>query len=72
MSISQASLDANGSIDYKTALALLSTNIEKALGVKSRARDTDELVVFQGGNMFNFESKVIAVISARKAAVEFF
>jgi hypothetical protein len=69
---SQAALDSNGSIDYSTALALASTNIEKALGVKSLTRDADELVVFQSGDMFDFESKVIGIISARKTAVEFF
>ncbi|KAJ6537943.1 hypothetical protein B0H19DRAFT_1181333 [Mycena capillaripes] len=68
-----AALDSNGSINYATALALASTNVEKALGLKSHARNVDdELVVFQGGDMFDFEGKVIGVVSARKAAVEFF
>ncbi|KAJ7863940.1 hypothetical protein B0H14DRAFT_2736905 [Mycena olivaceomarginata] len=70
--IAWAALDSNGSIDYSTALALASANIEKALGVKSHTRDADELVVFQSGDMFDFESKVIGIISARKTAVEFF
>ncbi|KAJ7861358.1 hypothetical protein B0H14DRAFT_2741976 [Mycena olivaceomarginata] len=69
--IAWAALDSNGSIDYSTALALASANIEKALGVKSHTRDADELVVFQSGDMFDFESKVIGIISARKTAVEF-
>ncbi|KAJ7150716.1 hypothetical protein C8R46DRAFT_1123967 [Mycena filopes] len=67
-----AALDSNGAIDYPTALALSSTNIEKALGVKAHSRDADELVVLQGGDMFDFESKVIGVVSARRGAVEFF
>ncbi|KAJ7766170.1 hypothetical protein B0H16DRAFT_1523248 [Mycena metata] len=70
--IAWAALDSNGVIDYATALALSSTNIEKALGVNSHASDADELVVFHGGDMFDFESKVIGVVSTRRAAVEFF
>ncbi|KAJ7225059.1 hypothetical protein B0H12DRAFT_1328757 [Mycena haematopus] len=72
--IAWAALDSNGSIDYATALALGSTNIDKALGLKfkSNTQDADELVVFQGGNMFDFESKVVGIVSARKTAVEFF
>ncbi|KAJ6538181.1 hypothetical protein DFH09DRAFT_1177759 [Mycena vulgaris] len=67
-----ASLDSNGTIDYPTAIALSSTNIEKALGLKHRARDADELVVFLGGGALDIESKVIAIVSGRKAVVEFF
>ncbi|KAJ7195756.1 hypothetical protein GGX14DRAFT_474307, partial [Mycena pura] len=68
-----AALDSNGTIDYATALALASTNIERALGVDSGAQeDVDDLVVLEGGGMFDFESKVVGVISARKAAVELF
>ncbi|KAF8206096.1 hypothetical protein K438DRAFT_1817821 [Mycena galopus ATCC 62051] len=71
--IAWAALDSNGSIDYATALALGSTNIDKALGVHAKSdTDADELVVFRGGDMFDFESKVIGVVSARKTAVEFF
>ncbi|KAF7364300.1 Composite domain of metallo-dependent hydrolase [Mycena sanguinolenta] len=72
--IAWAALDANGSIDYPTALALGSTNIDRALGLKhkSHTQDDDELVVFRGGDMFDFESKVIGVVSARKTAVELF
>ncbi|KAJ7144294.1 hypothetical protein C8R44DRAFT_916291 [Mycena epipterygia] len=67
-----AALDSNETIDYSTALALASTNIEQALGLKHDARDTDELVVFRGGGLFDMESKVIGVISTRKSIVEFF
>ncbi|KAJ7090098.1 hypothetical protein C8R44DRAFT_751081 [Mycena epipterygia] len=66
-----AALDSNGTIDYPTALALSSTNIEKALGIKRHARDVDELVVFRGGGPLDMESKVIGVVSARKSIVEF-
>ncbi|KAJ7144300.1 hypothetical protein C8R44DRAFT_657766 [Mycena epipterygia] len=67
-----AALDSNGTIDYPTALALASTNIDKALGLKHNARDADELVVFRGGGLFDMESKVIGVVSPRKSIVEFF
>ncbi|KAJ7028309.1 hypothetical protein C8F04DRAFT_1291263 [Mycena alexandri] len=70
--IAWAALDSNGAIDYATALALSSTNIEKALGINSHACDADELVVLKGGDMFDFESKVIGVVSTRRGAVEFF
>jgi hypothetical protein len=53
---------------------LASTNVEKALGVKSHAIDADaeELVAYDGGGIFDMESKVVAVVSSRRAAVEFF
>ncbi|KAJ7195750.1 hypothetical protein GGX14DRAFT_674261 [Mycena pura] len=63
-----AALDSNGTIVYATALALASTNIiERALGVDPGTQeDVDDLVVLEGEGMFDFESKVIGVISARQ------
>ncbi|KAF7312947.1 Composite domain of metallo-dependent hydrolase [Mycena kentingensis (nom. inval.)] len=65
-----AALDANDTIDYATALALVSTNIDKALGLRRDA--AQELVVLQGGGLFDLESKVIGIVSPRGGAVDLF
>ncbi|KAJ7078720.1 hypothetical protein B0H15DRAFT_1025782 [Mycena belliarum] len=67
-----AALDSNGAIDQATAMALSTSNIEKALGLDSADLMAEELVIYQGGGMFDFESKVIGVTSGCRAAVEIF
>lgn len=47
---------------------MASTNIEELLGVRSY-RETD-LVVTKGGDLFSFESKVIAVISPLRRVID--
>ncbi|KAJ7182422.1 hypothetical protein C8R43DRAFT_1100885 [Mycena crocata] len=69
--IAWAALDADGAIDYSTAMALASTNMDRALGLDLGA-DAEELVAYQGGSMFDFESKVVGIMSERRAAVELF
>ncbi|KAJ7105170.1 hypothetical protein C8R44DRAFT_715403 [Mycena epipterygia] len=66
-----AALDADGAIDYATAFALSSTNMDTALGLDADNAG-EELVVFQGGGMFDFESKVLGVVSGRRAVVDLF
>ncbi|KAG1735265.1 uncharacterized protein EDB91DRAFT_1250481 [Suillus paluster] len=54
-------LTSNGAIDRTTALALATTNLEKALGI--RREMPQDLVAYRGGDVFEFEAKVVGVIS---------
>ncbi|KAG0708992.1 hypothetical protein DFH29DRAFT_821582 [Suillus ampliporus] len=63
-------LTSNGAIDRTTALALCTTNLEKALGVQ---RDMpQDLVAFRGGDVFEFEAKVVGVISETLGRTDLF
>ncbi|KAJ7464200.1 hypothetical protein B0H11DRAFT_2285094 [Mycena galericulata] len=70
--IAWAALDADGAIDYTTAMALATTNMDTALGLKSPAVEAEDLVVYQSGGVFDFESKVVGVVSGRRAVVDLF
>ncbi|KAJ6512303.1 hypothetical protein DFH09DRAFT_1197532 [Mycena vulgaris] len=67
-----AALDADGAIDYSTAMALASTNMDRALGLDSADIGGEDLVIYQGGGIFDLESKVLGVASGRRAVVDFF
>ncbi|KAJ6607174.1 hypothetical protein B0H10DRAFT_2073018 [Mycena sp. CBHHK59/15] len=69
--IAWAALDTDGMIDQATAIALSSTNLEMALGLE-RSTEDEELVVFQGGGMFDLESKVVGAVSGKREVVELF
>jgi hypothetical protein len=51
-------------------MALASVNLDRALGLEFGP--WDDLVVYQGGGMFNLESKVIGVISPRRKVIDMF
>ncbi|PPQ72507.1 hypothetical protein CVT24_004823 [Panaeolus cyanescens] len=70
--IGWAALDANGRIDYATALALASTNLEKALGVLRPSHLTPDLVIYEGGNALDFTSKPVGVVSEERGVLELF
>ncbi|KAF8217750.1 carbohydrate esterase family 9 protein [Mycena galopus ATCC 62051] len=59
-----AELESNGAIPRAKAMELVSSNVELLLGV---AESNTDLVATRGG--FDFEGKVIAIISARQGAV---
>lgn len=63
-------MEAGGLISKEQAIALGSTNVEKLLGGKVEAENVHEMVVTEGGDLMDFESKVIAVISPRRRAVD--
>lgn len=67
---SRVVLSANGSIDLATALKLVTTNLEKALGI----HDTmpQDLVAYPGGHVFDFEGKAVAVISEQLGRIDLF
>ncbi|KAJ7888524.1 hypothetical protein B0H13DRAFT_2252760 [Mycena leptocephala] len=70
--IAWAALDADGAIDYTTAMALATTNMDRALGLHSAPADQEELVILKSGGLFDFESKVLGVISGRRELVDLF
>ncbi len=74
--LNQTSLESHGQIDRQTALALVTINLEKALGVGARSRSPErmagDVVVYKGGSVFDLESKIVGVISAGRGVVDFF
>jgi hypothetical protein len=70
-SSTQAALDSDGTLGKAKALALATTNLEKIFGFHEDPED-DDLVAFQGGDMFSLESKVVAIVSPRAGHVEIF
>ncbi|EGO25467.1 hypothetical protein SERLADRAFT_437208 [Serpula lacrymans var. lacrymans S7.9] len=68
-----ASLEAGGEIEIskQEAIALASTNIEKLVLGYTRPTLSTELVVTEGGDLFDLSSKVVAVINPSQHAVEF-
>jgi hypothetical protein len=60
-------IEAGGKIDKETALALVSSNLERLLLGEERANQ--DLVAWQG-DIFDMNSKVIAVISNARGQVD--
>ncbi|KAH9921901.1 uncharacterized protein B0H18DRAFT_1086033 [Fomitopsis serialis] len=66
-----AALESNGRITKEQARALVSTNLEKLLGVQEWVdQDGGDLVAYQGGGMFDLSSKPVAVVSSGRALVD--
>ena len=68
----QASLDADGLLSKGEALALASTNLNKIFGLDDEEVEEDDLVVYEGGDIFSMESKVIGIISPGLNLVKLF
>ncbi len=68
----QAALDSHGSIDTRRRYELVTTNLEKLMGIDGWIGDDGELVVYEGGDAFNMSSKVVAVASPRRGVVDTF
>ncbi|THG92619.1 hypothetical protein EW026_g8341, partial [Hermanssonia centrifuga] len=62
-------LEAGDSVSKKEVLALASVNLQQLLGVHSFETD---LVASKGGDLLDFDSKVVAVISPRRGVVDLF
>lgn len=63
-------LTSDGFIDRTTALELTTTNLEKALGVQREM--PQDLVAYRGGDVFEFEAKVVGVISETLGRTDLF
>ncbi|KAH7908517.1 hypothetical protein BJ138DRAFT_1068672 [Hygrophoropsis aurantiaca] len=66
-----SAFESGGLIDQTTALALVTVNLEKALGL-SPENIPNDLVAYQGGDLFGFEGKVVAVISEQMGSTNVF
>ena len=66
--ILNAAVEAEGQISRKEALALVTTNLEKLLGLQSN--DDADLVATYGGDLLGYSGKVAAIISPRRELVD--
>jgi hypothetical protein len=64
-------LESNGTMHQSQAFALVSSNLERALGL-TRRFEVPDLVMYRGGGVFDIESKVIGVVSSERKVVEIF
>ncbi|CAA7259139.1 unnamed protein product [Cyclocybe aegerita] len=62
-----AALEAKETLSKAEAIALASVNLERLLGVQTPIAD---LIALKGGSFFDFESKVVGVISPQRKVVE--
>ncbi|KAJ3886963.1 carbohydrate esterase family 9 protein [Lentinula edodes] len=69
--VSWASLEAGGEISKAGAIALASSNLEILLGLASGTVSSN-LIATTGGTVLDFESKVVAVASAKRGVVDLF
>ncbi|KAL5535125.1 hypothetical protein ACEPAF_3219 [Sanghuangporus sanghuang] len=69
--IAWAALESSGKMSKAQALALASTNLEKLLGLEIDPESSD-LVATEKGDSFDFEGKIVGVISPRKGVVDLF
>ncbi|KAI0797030.1 hypothetical protein C8Q75DRAFT_796702 [Abortiporus biennis] len=70
-----AYIDSDNFLTKKQAYDLVSSNLETLLGVWSSTNSVDEdrdWVLYEGGDVFALESKVIGVASGRRRVVELF
>ena len=67
-------MESNGKINQSQAFGLVSSNLEQALGLTRRHTgfEIPDMVMYQGGGAFDFESKVIGVVSSARKVVELF
>ncbi|KAJ3936108.1 MAG: carbohydrate esterase family 9 protein [Lentinula lateritia] len=69
--VSWAAIEAGGDISREEAIALASSNLEKLLGLAS-GTVSSSLVATAGGTILDFESKVVAVASAKRGVLDLF
>lgn len=65
-------LESNGRIDQNKAFAMVSTNLEKLLGIRDLDGDAVDMVAYDGGSVFDLSSKVVAVLSPQQQVVNVF
>ncbi|THH28656.1 hypothetical protein EUX98_g5538 [Antrodiella citrinella] len=63
-------VDAGGQLSRVDALALGSTNVAKLLGQRVQDYALDDMVVTEGGDLLDFSSKVVAIVSPRRGLVD--
>ncbi|KZP04918.1 hypothetical protein FIBSPDRAFT_1054380, partial [Athelia psychrophila] len=70
LDLAWASIESNGRIDQQKAYSLATTNLEKLLGIVNSPDDATDLVAYRGGSLFDLSSKVVAVLSPARGAVD--
>jgi hypothetical protein len=70
--IAWIALNSNGRISRAKALALVTTNLERALGFPRRWGHLRDIVIYRGGGVFDVESKVVGVLSPNRRVLETF
>ncbi|KAI5115486.1 hypothetical protein M0805_007780 [Coniferiporia weirii] len=68
--VSWAYIEAGGRMTKSEAIALASTNTERLLGVDLVTSLQGDLVATEGGDLLDIQSKVVGIISSRRAQVE--
>ena len=68
----KAALESNGTMRESQAIALASSNLERALGFVQERSIMPDLVMYEGGGILDFSSKAVGVISMRRKSVELF
>ncbi|KAH8119709.1 composite domain of metallo-dependent hydrolase [Phellopilus nigrolimitatus] len=68
--VSWAYIEAGGRMTKSEAFALASTNTERLLGINSETALQSDMVATQGGDLLEIGSKVVGIISPRRARVE--
>jgi len=68
--IAWAALESQGRINKAAALSLVTTSLEKALGLGTNG--DGDVVAYRGGDLFSLDSKVVAVISSARRMVDLF
>jgi hypothetical protein len=61
-------IEAGGELDKETALGLVSSNLERLLGLD--VKTNRDLVAWSGGDIFDMSSKVVAVISNAREEID--
>jgi len=69
--VAWAAFESVDRITKSKALALASTNLEKIFGIPSSAKRS-EWVAYRGGDVFDFGSKVVGVVSRTRKRVDLF
>lgn len=59
-------------VDKHLRYDMITTNLEKLLGVEGYFGSEGELAIYQGGDAFDMSSKVIGVAAPRRGVVELF
>ncbi|KXN89583.1 hypothetical protein AN958_05450 [Leucoagaricus sp. SymC.cos] len=65
-----AALESNGRLSEKQAYALVTSDLERLLGVQDIDDDLADLVAYEGGGLFDSTSKVSAIISPARRIVD--
>ncbi|KDR83960.1 hypothetical protein GALMADRAFT_236481 [Galerina marginata CBS 339.88] len=67
-----AALESNARISKELAYALVSRDLERLLGIRGIDDESSDLVVYEGGSMFELSSKVTGIISPSRGFVDLF